>query len=186
MFVLALTGLHGSGKGVLTHELVTNHNFVTSSFSSTAKHFALQYDPYIAAEHTTLVDIVERHGWTYAKSCPGVRDFLNGLGRALLAVDPQYVMRRACDDIRRAHRDGHHIVFDDCYTVAEGEFIHRRGGMIVHVAPEYDLEAALGGDEFQNNLPTPDLTIANPGTPGSLHRRAEEIVETLTRRTQVL
>lgn len=183
MFVLALTGLHGSGKGVLTNELTTNHNFVVSSFSSTAKRFALEYDPFVDSHDAHLLDIVIERGWTYAKSIPSVRSFLNDLGKALSAIDPQYVLRKARADVEAAHASGHHIVFDDCYTLAEGALIRELGGMIVHVAPFYDVAAPSSADVFQNELPTPDETVINLGHEGSLHGSANWIVSLLERRT---
>lgn len=165
--LIGLTGLHGSGKGVLCDSITEHFPAEVYSFSGTARDTALRYNPWIVERDMLLSDIVREDGWRTAKDIPRVRSFLNALGVALDDIDRGYVTRKAQRDVA-ATPGNRGVIYNDCYTADEGDFIRSNGGVIVHVVSQYEVGAAKSDDPFQNSLPAPDMTIVNSGEVGCL------------------
>lgn len=189
---IAIAGRARTGKDTIGRYLVETRGYRRVAFADALKEAALRVDPivdvgmdaasaengYEPAEYScTLKEVVDAQGWERAKEVPEVRRFLQELGAAMRAVDPEIWIRAALKKVDEANEAGVPCVITDVRypneLVAPGSY---RRCYTVHIdrpdAPQlvHESEGAIGPEDTH-------YMIRNTGTVDDLHRQVDLILE---------
>ncbi|MFE9335285.1 hypothetical protein [Streptomyces sp. NPDC007063] len=172
---IALIGLARSGKDTIADYLVREHGYQRVAFADPLKDMALRIDPlidgYTHADgenvQIRLSEVVERPGWERAKATyPKVRRFLQDLGVAVRAAQPDFWLSRGLDAIQAAGGDTP-VVVTDCRFVNEAKALEALGFLIASVTRPSLLVSGQRDPHISENelrdYPT-DRAICNAGT----------------------
>ncbi|WP_432118491.1 hypothetical protein [Streptomyces sp. bgisy032] len=179
---IALTGLARAGKDSVAARLVEAHGYVRVAFADPLKEAALKADPLIphmAGDRqltTRLSEVVRIVGWERAKDdLPEVRRFLQHYGQTVREMDPQFWIRAAFAEIRRARATGHPVVVTDVRYVNEADALLAAGFAVVRVQrPGLDPGQHVSEREMLD-YPA-DTTVVNDGSLEDLADRADSLV----------
>lgn len=189
--LIGLVGKKRAGKDTFAERLIAEHGFVKVSFSAPVKEAALAVDPIIiSAEDRTdwgagpvrLSELVDNHGWEYAKSIPEVRRFLQRLGTdAIRAIDPDFWVRAGMNKIPR-DGFGHTrvpVVITDVRFANEARAIKEAGGILVRVERPGSDDGDTHASEVELDTYPVDRLVYNGGTVEQLHNQADAVAASL-------
>lgn len=132
--LIGLTGAQRSGKDTVAGILTQGPGARRVTIADRLRQFALDFDPAIDVPDggsMPLSILVETLGWETAKSIPGVRATLQGVGRAVRAQWPNLLINQLRADIV-AHGDAP-VVVTDVRMPAEADTVLKLGGIVVRV-----------------------------------------------------
>ena len=172
---LVLIGQMGSGKDTLAARLIAEHGYTRVAFADPLKAAALAVDPVIGLYH--LAEMVRSYGWDRAKRHPEVRRFLQRLGVAMRAIDPDIWVRPLAASV--AATDGP-VVVTDCRFPNEYDWARAVGASTVRIRrPHQD---AGSSEMHESEMMAADVegfptrwTVTNSGTVGDLHAFADTL-----------
>lgn len=178
MRIVGLTGKKRSGKDTAAAALVEQRGFVRVGFADAVKDLALRIDPFIpdgrsAYNGWPLKDIVELHGWEFAKTLPEVRRFLQELGtgvRGIVGVDAW---------TRAWGRKVRSMPYDTQVVVPDVRFINEVAMVRGWAVPTLLIRVERPGlddtdrhvSETEMDRIVPDRTIVNDGTAADLRAK---------------
>ncbi|MFE5828730.1 hypothetical protein ACFQ8W_00415 [Streptomyces sp. NPDC056508] len=182
---IAIAGRARAGKDTVGRYLVETRGYRRVAFADALKEAALQVDPMIgwvptedsgALIEIRLSEYVRSIGWEHAKEDSEVRRFLQELGAAMRAVDPEIWIRAAMEKADEANDDGVPCVITDMRYPNELTAIQRyRHWHTIHIdrpdVPQlvHESEGAIGPEDTA-------FMIHNAGTLDNLHRQVDVIL----------
>ncbi|MFE5093228.1 hypothetical protein ACFRCI_23425 [Streptomyces sp. NPDC056638] len=138
---IGIIGRARVGKDTAGQWLVDNRGYRRVSFADPLKEAALKVDPIICPDGwpyhdgpVHLSQMVAGMGWEAAKDTyPEVRRFLQELGAAVRAEDPEFWLRIALRLVTKANEDGVPCVITDVRYPNEAESLRRAGFHLVYI-----------------------------------------------------
>ncbi|MFI9123872.1 hypothetical protein ACIGW0_31525 [Streptomyces bikiniensis] len=183
---IAVAGRARVGKDTVGRYLVETRGYRRVAFADALKEAAWKINPAVfatgegdgfGAYTVDLQEAVTDLGWESAKdSVPEVRRFLQELGAAMRAVDPEIWINAVLAKVMEANEQGVPCVITDVRYLNELAEMHRRRWYTIHInrpgVPQLDHES--------EGAIRPDQThymIHNAGTLDDLHRQVDVILE---------
>ncbi|MFI8084355.1 hypothetical protein ACIF6L_26575 [Kitasatospora sp. NPDC086009] len=178
---IGIIGRARAGKDTAGAWLVRERGYQREAFADALKDAALKIDPIITADEwedeynpanhgvdeVRLSQHVDEEGWEGAKAWPEVRRFLQELGAAIRAIDPEFWLRAALTKADAANDAGRACVVTDVRYANEAEMLRSRGFHLLYIdrpgIPHlvHESEGALGPEDA-------DCTIMNAGSVADL------------------
>ncbi|MFB7823870.1 deoxynucleotide monophosphate kinase family protein [Streptomyces hydrogenans] len=180
---IAIAGRARVGKDTVGEYLVRSRGYRRVAFADALKEVALRVNPIVVTDEDLynipgdrLSDVVGYGGWEAAKDRhPEVRRFLQELGAAMRAVDPEIWIRAALKKVDEANEAGVPCVVTDVRYLNELDELKRRRWHTVHInrpgVPQlvHESEGAIGPEKTH-------FMIRNVGTIDDLHRQVDNIM----------
>ncbi|MFC4494056.1 hypothetical protein ACFPA8_07910 [Streptomyces ovatisporus] len=185
---IALLGRARSGKDTIANYLVDRHGYVRVAFADALKEMALAANPSIPdmlwtdGDPYRLSDAVEADGWEGAKDeYPEVRRFLQGLGVAVRAQQPDFWLLKGEQKAYEAFSAGKPAVFTDVRFLNEVRALEARGFMTVSVTRPCRITEGLDAvdthvSETELAKYKTDRDICNAGTIADLEEDVRRVV----------
>ncbi|KUN16522.1 hypothetical protein AQJ23_44830 [Streptomyces antibioticus] len=175
---LGIIGRARSGKDTAGKFFVDGHGYRRLAFADALKEAALKVNPVVAAFMTVdsggsnvgtsrLSSLITGQGWEAAKAYPEVRRFLQELGSAMRAVDPDIWIRPVLEKAIEANDAGVPVVVTDVRYENEVEALKRAGFRLLHInrpgIPQLDHESERLGPEAAHYLVQNDGDLPHLG-----------------------
>lgn len=159
------------GKDTAGKWLVDERGYRRVAFADALKDAALKVDPIVevdsSGEDYRLAENVTEFGWEAAKDDDEVRRFLQELGSAMRAVDPEIWIRPVLAKAIEANDAGVPVVVTDVRYPNEVAALKRAGFRLLHIARadvpqlDHESETSVGPEDahylVQNNEDIPAL-----------------------------
>ncbi|MET9480950.1 hypothetical protein [Streptomyces sp. NPDC006638] len=178
---IGIIGRARVGKDTAGKWLVDSRGYRRVGFADALKDMALRINPIVGTDTDVLVtegdrlsDVVSFWGWEKAKEIPEVRRFLQELGAAVRAEDPEFWLRIALKLATAANKAGVPMVITDVRYPNEADSLRRAGFHLVHISRpdvpqlDHESEGALTEDDA-------DFVIVNHGSVTSYVNKVESI-----------
>lgn len=141
---IGIIGRARVGKDTAGAWLVDNRGYRRIGFADALKEAALKVNPLIEQldmaflgvdekPDVRLSDLVGPYGWEASKEVPEVRRFLQELGVAIRAIDPEFWLRTALKKVTEANAAGVPCVITDVRYPNEADSLRRAGFHLLHI-----------------------------------------------------
>lgn len=176
---IGIIGRARAGKDTAGKFFVAGHGYRRVAFADSLKDAALKVNPWIVTGREStpgklyegaglrLERLVRVNGWENAKGHAEVRRFLQELGSAMRAIDPDIWIRPVLEAAIKANDDGVPVVVTDVRYENEVAALKRSGFHLLHIdrpgIPLLDHESERLGPEAAHYLVQNDGDVAHLG-----------------------
>jgi hypothetical protein len=130
--VIGLCGYARCGKDTAARFIQEEYGGVTVAFAGPLRRLALRVDAFIEPSGKKYSEIIAAEGYERAKSCPGVRAYLESLGEGAREClgDDVWVIAAKREIQRSAYEP---IILTDVRHQNEAEVVRAMGGIVVRI-----------------------------------------------------
>lgn len=177
--LIGLAGYAQSGKNTTADILCAEHGFQQRAFADPLREALLRLNPIITAvdDGIHLRDIVEEHGWEFAKRYRECRELLQRMGTEVgREMFGQNFWVDYCLNGEGGETD---LAITDVRFTNEADAIHARGGVLVRIVR--DGYGPINGHRSETDLDEYpfDIIIENNGSLDDLRGKVSDVMRAL-------